>query len=473
MPAVYRAEVMPWLATLRWRKGAPFVFLLLAMSVVVSCVTVGPAPEGRVAAGAAAAEASAPTVASPPAPPPAPAVRPAASAAPAIAPAATLSLRPSRAPVAPDTPAPASAVPVSPASQEAGLGQRTVAKLQRILDNQVKNKGVAGLQAAVRLPGGELWVGTAGNAEFGPDRPIEDDTQFAIASVTKTFTAALILQLAEEGLIDLDAPFGAYFRDAPRKDKVTVRQLLSHTSGIHNYWSSKRYSAISRAWWETPGAGGLKARDHRWTYAEMLDLVKNGDFKPGEDYQYSNTNFLILGQVAEAVTGEPLHKLFKRRFFEPLGLDDTLYQPEQKPRADAAHGHWAWPGGFTDHTKDSPYVPFMAAASIADAAGAMASTAGDLAIWAGELYGGDVLSQEMLDQMTDFQRPGWYGLGADVGVFAGHRAYGHRGGIRGYESSMWYFPRSGVSVVLLSNQGNWSTDPVMNKLVKAVLGQAG
>ncbi len=372
-----------------------------------------------------------------------------------------------------DSPAPAASEPASPRADGTGLERKTVAKLQRILDNQVANKDVAGLQAAVRLPSGELWVGTAGNAEFGPDRPIEQDTQFAIASVTKTFTAALILQLAEEGLIDLDAPFGTYFRDAPRKDKVTIRQLLSHTSGIYNYWSGKRYAAISRAWWETPGAGGLKARNHRWTYKEMMDLVKSGDFKPGEDYEYSNTNFLILGQVAEAVTGEPLHKQLSERFFKPLGLDDTVYQPEQKPRADAAHGHWAWPGGHTDHTKDSPYVPFMAAASIADAAGAMASTAGDLATWAGALYGGDVLSEEMLDQMIDFQRPGWYGLGADVGVFAGHRAYGHRGGIRGYESSMWYFPHSGVSIVLLSNQGNWATDPVMHKLAKAVLGEAG
>jgi D-alanyl-D-alanine carboxypeptidase len=356
---------------------------------------------------------------------------------------------------------------------DAGLDRKTVARLQRILDRQVANKGIAGLQAAVRLPSGRTWVGTAGQAEFAPDRPIEVDTQFAIASVTKTFTAALILQLAEEGKIDLDAPFGTYFRDAPRKDKVTIRQLLSHTSGIHNYWNSKRYAAISRAWWERPEAGGLKARDHRWTFEEMIGLVKSGNFKPGADYEYSNTNYLILGQVAEAVGGEPIARQLRQRFFEPLGLDDTVYQPAQKPRADAAHGHWATPGGgYMDHTKDSPYVPFMAAASIADAAGAMASTARDLATWAAALYGGDVLGDEMLAQMTDFQRPGWYGLGADVGLFAGHRAYGHRGGIRGYESSMWYFPHSGVSVVLLSDQGNWLTDPVMDKLVEAVLGKA-
>jgi D-alanyl-D-alanine carboxypeptidase len=327
------------------------------------------------------------------------------------------------------------------------LDDKTVAKLQKILDNQVKNKDVAGLQAAVRLPSGEMWLGTAGVAEYRPDRPLDDDDQMAIASVTKTFVAALILQLAEEGKIDLDAPFGKYFRDAPRKDRVTVRQLLSHTSGIYNYWANPRYGQTTRAWWESPNAGGLKARAHRWTYEEMMDLVKGGEFKPGKGYQYSNTNYLILGKV-----------------------DDTIYQPEQKPRDDAAHGHWAWSGGHTDHTRDSRYVPFMAAASIADAAGAMASTARDLAEWSAALYGGEVLSDEMLEEMTTFLRPGNYGLGAYPAVYSGNLGIGHRGGIRGYESSMFYFPGSGVSVVLLSNQGNWAMDVPMSKLVKTVLG---
>jgi D-alanyl-D-alanine carboxypeptidase len=350
------------------------------------------------------------------------------------------------------------------------LDDKTVAKLQKILDNQVKNKDVAGLQAAVRLPSGEMWLGTAGVAEYRPDRPLDDDDQMAIASVTKTFVAALILQLAEEGKIDLDAPFGKYFRDAPRKDRVTVRQLLSHTSGIYNYWANPRYGQTTRAWWESPNAGGLKARAHRWTYEEMMDLVKGGEFKPGKGYQYSNTNYLILGKVAEAVAGEPLHRQLRKRFFRPLGLDDTIYQPEQKPRDDAAHGHWAWSGGHTDHTRDSRYVPFMAAASIADAAGAMASTARDLAEWSAALYGGEVLSDEMLEEMTTFLRPGNYGLGAYPAVYSGNLGIGHRGGIRGYESSMFYFPGSGVSVVLLSNQGNWAMDVPMSKLVKTVLG---
>lgn len=452
------------------------------MSVVVSCVTVAAPPssaqpaEAFVTASPAATSAppplaattlsALPTTALTPIPSPTPEVSASASPVPAVA---VTSL-----PTASASPAPSVAPTPALLDEATGpkLDQKTIAKLQRIIDNQVANKDIPGLQVAVRLPSGEMWIGTAGQAELDPGRPVEQDTQFAIASVTKTFTAALILQLVDEGKIDLDATFGTYFRDAPRKDKVTIRQLLSHTSGIHNYWNSKRYAAVSRAWWEDPGADGLKSRAHRWTYDEMIDMVKSGEFKPGADYEYSNTNFLILGRVAEAVESKPLARQLRERFFEPLGLDDTVYQPAQKPRPDAAHGHWAWPGGHTDHTRDSVYVPFMAAASIADAAGAMASTARDLSVWASALYGGDVLSEASLAEMTSFLKPGWYGLGTDVADFAGHVGHGHRGGIRGYDSSMWYFPGSGVSIVLLSNQSNWVTDKPMEKMVKAVLGQA-
>ena len=448
----------PWSRALRERARLPYLLLPLALGVIVSCTTVS-SSGATTSPDAVLGEPTVATVA--PTPEPTPLITPIPSLAPTPAPTIEPSLSP--------TPA-ASPQFVEPAD-EPSLDAKTTAKLQKILDNQVKNKDVAGLQAAVRLPSGETWLGTAGVAEFSPDRALDDDDQMAIASVTKTFVAALILQLAEEGKIDLDATYGTYFRDAPRKDTVTIRQLLSHTSGIYNYWANPRYGEITKAWWQNPGAGGLKARSHQWTFEEMMELVRGGEFKPGEDYQYSNTNYLILRMVAETVEGKPIHKQLKERYFEPLGLDDTIYQPAQKPRTDAAHGHWSWPGGHTDHTKASRYIPFMAAASIADGAGAMASTARDLSVWASALYGGEVLSEESLREMMTFLAPGNYGLGAYPRHYAGNRGIGHRGGIRGYESAMFFFPETDVSVVLVSNQGNWGVDVPLEKLVKAVLGE--
>ena len=351
------------------------------------------------------------------------------------------------------------------------LDAATIRKIEAILRRTTGKKRVAGLQVAVRLADGQTWLGSAGEAEFAPPRPIGDDTVFSVASVTKTFIAALILTLAEEGRLDLDLPFGTYWPDAPRKDSVTVRQLLSHTSGIYNYFEHPRYLAISRAWLRTDPAPGLLSRDHRWTYEDIMSLVKTGYCPAGACYHYSNTNYVILGRIAEVVGGAPVHEQLRERFFEPLGMRDTVYQPAETPPPDAAHGHWDYGVGYSDHTRDARLRPFMAAVTAADAAGAIASTARDLSVWAAALYGGEVLSPASLAEMTTMLAPGLYGLGTDVAAFAGHRAYGHRGGLRGFEASMWYFPVEDVSIVLLSNQGNWLTDVPMLKLVRAVLGK--
>jgi D-alanyl-D-alanine carboxypeptidase len=399
--------------------------------------------------------------------------------------AASLAPAASRAPAASEPAASepiASAGPPTRVDDPGGLlDEATQRRLQAILDRTTGKQRVAGVQAAVRTADGELWLGDSGSAEFQPvPRPIEDDTVFAIASVSKTFIAALILQLAEEGKLDLDVSFGRYFRDAPRKDSATVRQLLSHTSGIYDYFANPRYLLrFSRAWLRTTPQPGLLSREHAWTYDEIMGLVKSAYCRPGTCYHYSNTNYVILGRIAEAVGRAPLDRQLRQRFFRPLGMDDTYYQPADVPPPDAAHGYWPSGGGYVDHTREDRLRPFTAAVTAAGAAGAIASTARDLSVWAAALYGGVVLSEHSLAEMTTMLPPGDYGLGTDVAVFAGHQGFGHRGGLRGFEASMWYFPDTGVSIALLSNQGNWytttrlaSTDALMLQLVKAVMGPA-
>ncbi|MFV2063048.1 MAG: serine hydrolase domain-containing protein [Chloroflexota bacterium] len=353
----------------------------------------------------------------------------------------------------------------------ASLNGATRRRLTRILRDMVQRKDIAGLQVAVRLPSGESWVGSAGNAEFKPPRKLEDDTVLAIASVTKTFIAALILQLAEEGKLSLDELVGTYVPDAPKARTATIRTLLTHTSGIYDYFQNPTYEKAARAWLKQSPSRGLLDREHRWTYEEIMALVEPGYCKVGSCYQYSNTNFVILGKVAEVVGGAPIHKQLRERFFDPLGMTNTYYQPAEKPPLDAAHGHWDGGSTYIDHTRTSRVIPFMAAISVAGAAGAIASTAEDLVTWADALYGGKILSRRSLREMTTILPEGTYGMGTDVASFAGNRAYGHRGGLRGYVASMWHFPKSGVSVALLSNQGNWIPDVAMQRIVKAVLGK--
>ena len=170
---------------------------------------------------------------------------------------------------------------------------------------------MAGLSVAVMLPDGSIWTGTAGNAEYAPARPVTEDTGFAIASVTKTFVAALILQLVDEGKLSLDVPYERWLPDGPRSKTVTIRELLSHRSGIHDYFDSARYRAEIYE----------GDRDRVWTYDDILGLVKTGYCKPNACYRYSNTNYVMLGRIAEVVEGKPLNVLLRQHLFAPLGLD--------------------------------------------------------------------------------------------------------------------------------------------------------
>jgi D-alanyl-D-alanine carboxypeptidase len=456
------------------RRSTLLLFLCLSLGVAPACVTAGQlearsaqvVPSGPPAtAGPEAAQPSTPGPS--PAPTPSPSLPPTAAATPAS------SAPPLPSPGLASPAASTAAPPPSPGAEHgpAGIGSpepRAVPttfsrslqrRISRILERSHQGARVPGLAVAVRLPGGETWTAVEGFAELVPDRPLTADTVFAIASVTKTFVAALVLQLAEEGRLSLDDLVAEHLPDAPRADIVTIRQLLSHRSGIYNYFESRRYN---REVFADPS--------RRWTYDDIMGLLKAPYCQPDACYHYSNTNYVILGRLAETVTGQPLHVLLRERFLDPLGLEHTYYQPDEATPADAAHGHWAFSGGYTDHTSTQTVIPTLATASVAGPAGAIASTAADLATWAASLYGGEVLSRRSLQEMTRVLAPDGYGLGTRREVFHGHLAYGHRGGIRGFESSMWYFPEEDVAIALVSNRGLWYTDVPLLRVVQAVMG---
>jgi D-alanyl-D-alanine carboxypeptidase len=283
-----------------------------------------------------------------------------------------------------------------------------------------------------------------------------------VASITKTFVTALVMRLAEEGRLSLDDALSDYLPDFPRAARITLRMLLAHRSGIHNYFESPRYARLA-----------LRDRDRRWTFEEILGFVGSPYCGPGRCYHYSNTNFVLLGRVAEVAGGAPLPRLLRREFLDSLDLDRTVFQPDEPTPADAAHGHLGGSSGFFDQTGRRDVIPHPAAVTVAWAAGAMASTPSDLARWSAALYGGEVLSAASVALMTDVAPPDAYGLGTRGRTFAGLRAVGHLGGIRGFESGMWYLPDWGVSVVVCSNRGLWLTDRVTRALVRTLRQAAG
>ncbi len=355
----------------------------------------------------------------------------------------------------------ASALPIGAPVLDVDLpfDERTQAALQAVLDRARARIPTPGISVAIRTRDGRVWQGVSGDRQLSPRRPVDTDTVFSIASITKTFVTATIMQLVAEGRLGLDDRLSRYLPDFPRAKRITIRQLLAHTSGVFNYFESAAYQ---RAAYRDPS--------RRWTTRQILRFTGPAYCDPGDCFHYSNTNFVLLGEVIREVTGRPVATVIRERFLDPLGLAHTGYQPQDATPRDAAHGH-LWGGGdrFYDWTGSSRQVPTMSVATLASSAGAMFANAGDLARWVMALYGStDVVDAALLDEMLTFRKRDEYGLGTRTRIFDGRRAVGHGGSLRGYEDQAWYFPDEGVSIVLLSNRGLYLPDRTVRQLARTL-----
>ena len=350
--------------------------------------------------------------------------------------------------------------PAGASGSLAGLDAAGKAALQGVVDASRDRIPSPGLSVAVRLRDGTLWTGVSGDRIVTPKQKVDPDTVFSIASMTKTFVAAAILQLVDEGKLTLEDHLSNWFPGFQNANEITVRELLSHTSGVYNYFANPKYS---KQIYTDP--------NRVWTVDEILALVagKPSYCAPGTCFWYSNTNFVLLGRIVEMVTGRPLPDVIRDRFLKPLGLTNTVFQPDQPTPTDKANGYQAdSAGNYYDQTGSSSVLPTTSMASVAWAAGAMASTASDLATWANALYSGQVLPQYLLDEMFKWQGPDHYGLGTRTEIIAGRRAVGHGGSLTGYEGEMWYFPIEGATIVMLSNRGLFDPSKTVRLLAKAL-----
>ncbi|MEP7040658.1 MAG: serine hydrolase domain-containing protein [Chloroflexota bacterium] len=266
-----------------------------------------------------------------------------------------------------------------------------------------------GVSADARLG----WSGASGPPRDGVT-PLSGATPFAIASVTKTFTAAIVLQLVDDGRVELDAAVNDYLPELTLARGVTVRQLLSHTSGIADLLDPMR--------------NRLNADPSRvWKPAEVLALLGPSTFRPGTSWGYSNTNYLIAGMLVERVTGKLFGDELERRITGPLKLLGTGI-PTQ--------------GGF-------PYLLGVSWTSAFWTSAMLDSGAADLVRWGDALYGGAILRADSLTQMLDFNEQG-YGLGAEQYRFGGLPGYGHSGLLRGYTTLLVHLPDVNLTLALLA-----------------------
>ena len=279
-------------------------------------------------------------------------------------------------------------------------------------------------------------------------------TVYRIGSMSKQFTAAEIMRQVERGKISLDDDVSKFLPDVPlHGNRVTIRQLLNHTSGIPDYGAS---SAWRNSW------------TREVTPRQIVALVENSpfDFAPGTRWRYSNTGYTLLGMVLEKVTGEAYASLLQRELFTPLGLTQTSYCPTTANDSLYATGYAVANGGVAP-------APFLSMSQFFSS-GALCSTVGDLVRWQRALAGGKVVSAQSYELMTtpDTLNDGsrlTYGFGLGPGELKGHAGVAHGGGLAGFTTFGIFFPADTLNVVVFSNASS-GPDPLALNIARTALG---
>lgn len=329
------------------------------------------------------------------------------------------------------------AVRTAPAQNVDTIDPDLRGRIDRISTQVLEQTGVPSASVAVVKGGKVVYARAYGQARLTPSMAATADMRYSIGSVSKQFTAAAILMLQEEGKLSLDDAVGKYVPGLTRGDEVTIREILSHTSGYQDYWPEDYVM--------TPM---LKAT----TAQQILDGwgKKALDFEPGTQWQYSNTNYVIAGAIVEKVSGEQVFDFITERIFKPLGMK-SVWNSDQKqlapPDATAYYRHALGP--LRVAPKEGAGWMF--------AAGELAMTAHDLAVWDQSLIAESLLKPESYKEMfTEVKlkdgKGTHYGLGVEVMDRGGHRSIEHSGEVSGFVSDNEVLVDAGVAVAVLTNQ---------------------
>ena len=280
--------------------------------------------------------------------------------------------------------------------------------------------------------------------------PNAPDVKFRLGSLTKQFTATLVLLLQQDGKLKIEDPVSKYLPDAPKTwEKVTLANLLGHTSGIPSFTNMKEFGV----WRMSPH-----------TTEEELALFKDKplDFEPGSKFDYSNSNFEVLGAVIEKVSGKKYGDLLRERIFGPLEMKESGLDSDELILPKRAQGYMPGPGGLVLARSESMSVPW--------AAGSIYSTTGDLLKWEHGLFGGKVLNADSLKAMTTPGK-GDYGLGVFIANKDGVKVVSHGGGIEGFNTNLMYAPDRRIATVVLGNVNGGAPGSMGDQLLDVVLGK--
>ena len=318
-------------------------------------------------------------------------------------------------------------------------------ELQRVLDNYSAKKAGVGLQATVIFPDGTVWSGVSGYASHEKKCPLTLDHHLYIGSMTKLFTATLVMEQVENGTIALDDPLSKWI-DLPYAEEITVGMLLNHTSGIPSYTEDLWFLV---RWFGFPGK--------QWQPDELVAVIRNKGlkFEPGSRHEYSNSNYLLLGVILENVTGKPYGVLLRELTVNRLGLENTYYHNHSKNILIA--------NGYDEtllHLGRRNLAGFRRSLETgAFSAGGILSTSEDVAIFVHSLFTGRILDGSTLAQMKAFIKAPdedmpsqiGYGLGIRNLIIGGENLIGHTGTIPGYSGIAMHNEEKHYTIVILSD----------------------
>ncbi|NIG54899.1 beta-lactamase family protein [Chitinophaga sp. Cy-1792] len=305
--------------------------------------------------------------------------------------------------------------------------------LLNILEQKDKYMG----SIAVSQNGHLLYSRAIGYSDIATSKQATTDTRYRIGSISKMFTAALIMRAVEEKKITLAQTLDKYYPQIPNAGKINIRELLTHRSGIHNFTNDSIY----------------------WTYytqpkteKEMMQLItaSPSDFEPGTKLEYSNSNYVILTFILEKLYGKPYAELLQTRIAQPQGLKNTYFGGKINTANNECYSYF--------HNDKWTLAP-ETSSTITQGAGALVSTPTDLTIFIEKLFNGSIVSKNTLDTMMVMHDK--FGIGMIQVPYFEKYGYGHTGGVDGFQSAVYYFPDEKLSVAIEGNGVDYPNNDIL------------
>ena len=297
---------------------------------------------------------------------------------------------------------------------------------------------------AVSQNGKIIYTKSVGFADLENNIKASENSKYRIGSISKTFTAVLALKAIEENKLDLDQTIDKFFPKIKNAKKITIKHLLSHSSGIHNFTNDEDYLT-----WNTQAK----------TEKEMVDIITKAgsDFEPGSKNEYSNSNYVLMTYILEKTFKKPYAELLTLYVTEPLGLTNTYLGSKINPKNSECNSY---------RFSETWQLESETDISIPLGAGGIVSTPGDLVKFSDALFGGQLLKKESLELMKTTRDN--YGIGLFPIPFYDRVGYGHTGGIDGFTAVYCHFSDGSISYAMTSNGTNYNNNNISIAVLSAV-----